>query len=69
MGIEYYPKERVFKLDSRNSTYMIGVLDKEGFLGHIYYGKRIDDYELSYLLRTEDYPYLPSINQRERVSI
>lgn len=69
MGIKYFEKENIFKLDSKSSTYMIGIVDKEGFIGHIYYGKKVEDSDLSYLLRTGDYPFLPSINERERVSI
>ncbi len=41
MGILYNEKDRVFKLDTPKSTYMIGIVDKENFVGHIYYGKKI----------------------------
>ncbi len=39
--ITYNEKERVFKLDTPNTTYMIGIVDEENFVGHIYYGRRI----------------------------
>lgn len=68
MGIRYYEDERVFKLDTPKSTYMIGIVDEENFVGHIYYGKRVEDYHLSYLMRTEEAPYVPSKNDRDRVS-
>lgn len=68
MGIKYYESERAFKLDTPQSTYMIGIVDEEDFIGHIYYGKRIEDYHLSYLLRTNEGPYVPSKNNRDRGS-
>lgn len=68
MGIRYYEDERVFKLDTPQSTYMIGIVDNEDFIGHVYYGRRLEDYRLSYLMRTEEAPYVPSTNNRDRVS-
>lgn len=68
MGIRYYEDERVFKLDTPNSTYMIGIVDEENFVGHVYYGRRIEDYHLAYLTRSGEYPFVPSKNNRERCS-
>ncbi len=64
--ITYHEKERVFKLDSPNTSYMIGIVDEENFIGHIYYGKRLKEAEAFYLLRTQEPPYVPSRNNRER---
>lgn len=66
MGIKYSEKYRVFKLDSPNSTYMIGIIDNENFVGHIYYGKKIIDDDMRYLLRLPE--NLPSSNGKDRVS-
>lgn len=66
MGIKYYADEKMFKLDTPNTSYMIGIVDEEQFIGHTYYGRRIDDYHLSYLLRTEERPFVPSKNNRDR---
>ena len=66
--ISYNEKERVFKLDTPNTTYMIGVVDEENFVGHIYYGKKLKEAEAAYLLRTEEPPFVPSKNNRERCS-
>ena len=60
MGIKYYEQERVFKLDTKASSYLIGIVDEENFVGHIYYGKKIEDYNLQYLLRIEEAPFVPS---------
>ena len=68
MGITFEEKSRVFKLDSKSSTYMIGIVDEDGFIGHIYYGKYISDKDMSYLLKTGEQPLIPSINNRERIS-
>lgn len=66
MGIQYYEKNRVFKLDTPKSTYMIGIMDEENFVGHIYYGKTIIDTDMRYLLRAAD--TVPTKNNRDRVS-
>lgn len=68
MGIQYFEEEKVFRLCTQKTMYLIGVVDEEGFLGHIYYGKRFDDYHLSYLMRTNEAPYVPSTNNRDRLS-
>ena len=47
MGIQYFEQEKIFKLDTKNTSYVIGIVDQEGFIGHVYYGKRLKDYRLS----------------------
>ena len=37
MAITYFEKERIFKLDTPGSSYVIGIVDKENFVGHVYY--------------------------------
>ena len=66
--IKYYENERIFKLDTPMSSYIIGVVDEEGFLGHIYYGKRISDHDVSYLLKIDEQPFVPSKFNRDRSS-
>ena len=68
MPISYDENERIFKLDTKNSTYAIGVLDEEGFLAHIYYGDRLREGHVGSLLRTDEPPFVPSVNDRDRVS-
>lgn len=68
MAITYFEKERIFKLDTPNSSYVIGIVDKENFVGHVYYGKKLRDANIAYLLRTGEGPFVPSENNRERVS-
>jgi alpha-galactosidase len=68
MDIKFYEQEKVFKLDTNNTSYLIGIVDDENYIGHIYYGKKIDDYDLKYLLRIKEYPFVPSTHNREKVA-
>ena len=66
--ITFYEKDCVFKLDTPHTSYLIGIVDEENFIGHIYYGKRLKESEASYLMRTGEPPFVPSQNNRERCS-
>lgn len=68
MAIQYYEKERIFKLDTKASSYVIAIVDEEGFLGHVYYGRKVNTHDLSYLLRIDEAPFVPSTNARDRLS-
>lgn len=68
MPIKYYENAKSFKLDTKGSTYIIQIVDQEQFIGHVYYGKKVPDTDLSYMLRIDEPPYTPSVNNRERVS-
>lgn len=71
MGITYLEngqKQKIFKLNTPNTSYILGVIDEEGFLGHIYYGERLHETDVAYLLRTDEPPFVPSKNNRERCS-
>lgn len=67
MGIQYFEEEHIFKLDTKNSSYLIGIAD-ERYIGHIYYGSKLSDHRLSYLMRTEEAPFVPSKNLRDKIS-
>lgn len=68
MAVVYHEKERIFKLDTPNTSYIIGIVDKENFVGHVYYGKKLKDHNVGYLMGTEEAPFVPSKNNRDRVS-
>ena len=68
MGITYFEQERIFKLDTKNTSYVIGIVDKEGFVGHAYYGKKLGDDALSYLMRIYESAGTPETNARDRLS-
>lgn len=67
MGIQYDGQKRMFKLDTVNTTYMIGI-SEEGYVGHAYYGERLGQFGGRYLMRMEEAPYTPSVNRREKNS-
>ena len=68
MAITYNEQLKIFKLDTANTSYMIGIVDEEQFVGHIYYGAKIRMQDTTYLMRTMENPLVPSINNRERCS-
>ena len=68
MAVVYHEKERIFKLDTPNTSYIIGIVDEENFVGHVYYGKKLKDHNVGYLMGTEEAPFVPSKNNRDRVS-
>lgn len=59
MAITYCEENRSFKLDTENTSYVIGIVDAENFVGHAYYGKKLGDDDVNYLLRTGEAPFTP----------
>ncbi len=53
MAILFNQETQVFTLQTKNSAYQMKVADY-GVLLHLYYGKRIDDCDLSYLIQRTD---------------
>ncbi|MCR4762930.1 MAG: alpha-galactosidase [Lachnospiraceae bacterium] len=68
MNISYDEAAGIFRLDAGGMTYVLRVTDEEGFPGHLYFGKRVGEDDISYLARTEEMPWLPSGNVRDRCS-
>lgn len=68
MNITYNETNRIFKLDTPHTSYCIGVVDEENFLGHVYYGRSLASDDLAYLMRTGEPPFVPSQNNRDRCS-
>ena len=81
MSIEYFESIKTWKLDTPHSSYVIHVVDDEGFLVHGYYGRRFELQEdevaskgkgsvglndLRYSARLYEHPFLPSNNDRDR---
>jgi alpha-galactosidase len=55
----------MFKLDTPNSTYSFGVCE-DGFLLHNYYGKKLGDDDLAYMLRLNENPFTLKSNLRDK---
>ncbi|GHU95594.1 alpha-galactosidase [Clostridia bacterium] len=68
MSITVSGDNRIFKLDTPNSSYIIAIVDDEGFVGHAYYGKRLQSAQTDNLLRVNEPPFVPSKNNRDRGS-
>lgn len=66
-SLNYSETMTLFTLTGPNTTYAFAALES-GHLAHIYYGKRTDDDDLSYLLGLDDYPYTPKVLNRDRVT-
>ena len=66
MGIQYFEDEKIFKLDTKNTSYIIALVDEEPFVRHAYYGKKLSDYHVRHLMRLEEGPFIPSKNNRDR---
>ncbi len=67
MAIFYDEKKEIFRLTTENTAYFIGLVDGK-YVGHVYYGARMEDCGCGYLLRTEEKPLPPSKNIWEKAS-
>ncbi|MDO4284468.1 MAG: alpha-galactosidase [Eubacteriales bacterium] len=67
MAILFDEKQGIFKLDTDRTTYLIG-LTQEGYVGHLYYGKKLTHPCGGYLLRTQEPPFTPSVYKREKAA-
>ena len=62
--IRYDEKNKVFLLNSENTTYGIAIVD-DRYVEHLYYGAKIVDSAIRYLLREDEGPLTPSQRKRE----
>ena len=67
MSIIFNQDTRTFKLDAGNTSYVIGLFDHDEYVGHLYYGKHIDDTDLRYVLGGIN-DNLPSENPGQKVA-
>ncbi len=68
MNITFNKEKKIFKLDTKNCSYIMQIVDSEGFIGHVYYGARLSDEDVGYRLRIAEAPFVPSANARDRGS-
>ncbi|MDT8716217.1 alpha-galactosidase [Clostridium sp. 19966] len=68
MGISFNEKSKSFKLDAKGTSYIMAIVDEEQFLGHVYFGEKLPDEDVNYLMRLEESPFVPSKNNRDRMS-
>ena len=67
MGIQFIEDQKLFRLSAGDVEYVIGIADDK-YVGHVYFGKRLDDDRCGYLMRTGESPFVPSKNLREKCS-
>ena len=53
MAILFNQDKKVFTLQTKNSAYQMKVIDYDVLL-HLYYGRRLEDCDLSYLIQNTD---------------
>ena len=68
MAIRYSEQNRSFQLDTKTASYVIGVVDAEGFVGHAYFGRKLGEDDVTYLMRAGENPFTPQTNARDRLS-
>lgn len=68
MAIRYNETNRSFQLDTKAASYVIGIADAEGFAGHAYFGRKLGEDDVTYLMRAEEHPFTPDRNSRDRLS-
>lgn len=67
MGITYIEQKQLFKLDTPLTTYVISIVGSERYLGHAYYGKRLEHIDgIESALRLKETPFTPDQNNRDR---
>lgn len=59
MSITFYEHSKTFRLDTRDSSYLM-MISRYGDLLHLYYGDRIPDEDLSYLIELRDRGFSPN---------
>ena len=67
MAISYDEQRGIFCLATEHTSYFIGIADGK-YVGHAYYGARMEDCGCGYLMRTGEKPLPPSENIWEKAS-
>ncbi len=62
--IRFDEKNKIFMLNTENTSYAIAIVD-DRYVEHLYYGAKIEDTDLRYLSREDEAPFTPSTNKRE----
>ena len=62
MSVRYIESKKTFLLQTKNSTYQMKI-SEYGYLLHLYYGERLEDEDLSYLIQLQDRGFSPNPNE------
>ena len=66
MTVSYNEAARQFRLRANKTDYIIRIAPGGDYLAHVYYGPSVPDEDLSYLLRLDENPWTPEVNNRDR---
>lgn len=66
MGIQFLEEYKIFKLDAKDTSYIISLVEDK-YLGLGYFGKKISNDDITYSVRIFDAPFTPSTNYRDKV--
>ena len=64
MGIKFNEKNKIFQINTQNTSYMMGILAGKHLL-HLYYGKKMEDMNVKYLFRANEGPETDHFLKRE----
>ncbi len=64
-NVSYAEDLKMFTLNAKDTSYVLGVLD-DGYIIHGYFGKKIPDDDLTYLLRLTENPWTLKTNLRDK---
>lgn len=67
MSIYFDEEQKIFQINTKRTSYLIGLADGK-YLGHMYYGKKMEDRSGMHLLRIAEMPFTPQVNKREKAS-
>lgn len=68
MSIIFDKAANIFQLNTKTTSYLIGIADGK-YIGHIYFERKLDNCQGGYaLLRTEEKPFVPSKNERDKAA-
>jgi alpha-galactosidase len=68
MNIRFLEKEKVFLIDTKATSYVMGIAGDEGLLGHLYYGDKIDPTDAAFLWKAIEPQVTPAVDMRDRSS-
>ncbi len=68
MNIRFLEKEKVFVIDTKATSYVMGIAGDEGLLGHLYYGDKIDPNDAAFLWKAIEPQVTPAVDMRDRSS-
>ena len=67
MSIKYNQELQSFYLNTKNTTYIISIVDDK-YICNTYYGEKVKEHDLRYLLRLDESPFTPKANKRDTTS-